>query len=155
MDAALQKVLGELLLNAVPTILLFTLVWVCYRLLVHNPLIKVLEERHSKTEGAIAKAQADIASADAKTADYEQRLRHARAEVFKQQESLRKRLQEGRSTVLAQTREQAAAQVKAAKANIEKEAATAKGALQGQSEALAQEVMRAVLRTGGSPAARR
>jgi F-type H+-transporting ATPase subunit b len=156
MDAALQKVLGELLLNAVPTIILFVIVWMAYRVLVHGPLLKVLADRHSKTAGAIALAQQNIAAADAKTAEYEQKLREARAEVFRQQDARRKLVLDARSAAVAQAREKASAKVKSAKTEIEKEAATARAGLQAQSEALANEVIRAVLRTSSaSPAAGR
>jgi F-type H+-transporting ATPase subunit b len=156
MDAALQKVLGELLLNAVPTIILFAIVWMAYKLLVHDPLLRVRAERHSKTEGAIATAQQNIAAADAKTAEYEQKLREARAEVFRRQEARRKTVLEARSAAIAQAREQASVKIKAAKADIEKDAATAKVTLQQQAESLATDVIRAVLRAGAaSPAAGR
>jgi len=150
MDTALQKVLGELLLNAVPTIILFTLLFAAYNFLVHKPLMKVLGERHAKTAGAIAKAQADVAAAEAKTAQYEQRLREARGQVFKRQEQRQKIVQEARSAALAQAREEAGIRLKAAKAEIEKEAAAARAGLQQQSEQLANEVIRAVLRTGSA-----
>ena len=67
MDAALKHAIGELLLSAVPTIVLFLSLYLAYFKLVHQPLMKVLAERHSKTAGAVAKAQADIAEAEART----------------------------------------------------------------------------------------
>ena len=149
MDAALQKAIGELLLNAVPTIVLFLLLYVAYRKLVHEPLMKVLGERHAKTAGAVAKAQADIAAAEARTAEYEQKLREARAGVFKTMEARRKTLMEARSAALTEAKNNAQTQVKAAKAEIEKEAVAAKAGLQGQVEALAQEVINAVVNVGG------
>ena len=157
MDAALQRAIGELLLNAVPTILLFLFLYVAYRKLVHDPLMKVLAERHAKTAGAVAKAQADIAAAEGRTAEYEQKLRESRAGVFKTMEARRKQLMEARAAALAEAKAKAQDQVKAAKAEIEKEAATAKSGLQGQVEALANEVIRAVISTkaGQAPAAGR
>jgi F-type H+-transporting ATPase subunit b len=158
MDAALQRALGELLLSAVPTILLFLFLFVAYLKLVHQPLLKVLAERHAKTAGAVAKAQSDIAAAEARTAEYEQKLREARAGVFKTMEARRKTLMEARSAALAEAKAKAGDQVKAAKAEIEKETATAKASLQGQVEALAQEVIRAVVsggKSGQAPAAGR
>src|SRR5436190_16673681 len=104
MDAALKKALGELLLNAVPTIVMFTILYLAYRLLVHNPLMKVLAERHSKTEGAVAKAQADVAAADAKTKDYEDRLREARMGIFKAAEARRKQLLDARNAAISEAR---------------------------------------------------
>src|SRR5437899_12302536 len=104
MDEALKKALGELLLSAIPTILMFVILYLAYRLLVHKPLMRVLEDRHSKTEGAVAKAQADIAAAEAKTAEYEASLREARLSIFKAQEARRKKLLEGRSAAIAEAR---------------------------------------------------
>src|SRR6185437_14247345 len=56
----------------VPTIIYMLLLWGAYATLVHRPLMRVLKERHDKTEGAIEKARADVAAAAARTADYEQ-----------------------------------------------------------------------------------
>src|SRR5437868_14707461 len=145
MDAALKKAIGELLLNAVPTIIMFAILYLAYRFLVHNPLARVLAERHSKTEGAVAKAQADVAAADSKTKDYEERLREARIGIFKAQEARRKQLLDARTAAIAEARAAAETKVKAARAEIEKEVVTAKAGLQAQTETLAQEVIRAVL----------
>jgi F-type H+-transporting ATPase subunit b len=152
MDAALQKALGELLLAAVPTICMFVVLYLAYRVLVHNPLMKVLADRLTKTEGAIAKAQADIAAAEAKTAEYEARLREARLATFKAQEARRKQLLEALSTAIAEARAKAETQVKAAREEIQKEAAVAKSGLQAQAESLAAEVIRSVLKLAGQQA---
>lgn len=153
MDAALQKAIGELLLNAVPTILIFLALFAAYTFLVHRPLGQILQERYALTEGAVAKAQADIAAADAKTKDYEARLRAARAESFRQQDETRKKHLEARAHVVADARAAAQAQVKAAKAELEKETAVAKAALQSQAEELARQVIRSVLRPSATPMA--
>jgi F-type H+-transporting ATPase subunit b len=152
MDAALKKALGELLLGSVPTIFMFAILYTAYRLLVHNPLMRVLADRHAKTEGAVAKAQADIAAAAAKTADYELRLREARLSIFKSQEARQKQLLEARAAAIAEARNRAAEQVKTARTEIEKEAVAAKVALQGQAESLAAEVIRVVLKMGSQHA---
>ena len=88
MDETLRQ-LGELLLGSVPTMILLTLLFALYSAIVHKPLQRVLAERRSKTEGAVEKAQADIAAAGARTTEYEQRLREARATVFRSQEARR------------------------------------------------------------------
>jgi F-type H+-transporting ATPase subunit b len=149
MDLILKQ-LGELLLTAVPTAILFIILLGAYRLLVHNPLARVLAERHEKTAGAVAKAQADIAAAEAKTAEYEQRLREARLAVFKAQEQRRQKVLEARGAALEDARKQAQAKVAAARKSIEVEAATAKAGLQQQSESLAADVIRMVLKGADS-----
>src|SRR5579864_1683324 len=104
MDETLRQ-LGELLLRSIPTIIFFLVLFAAYRFLVHNPLERVLQERHARTEGAIEQARADIANAENKTAEYEQRLREARMAVFKAQERRRQEALKARLSLVNQARE--------------------------------------------------
>ena len=149
MDETLRQ-LGELLLGAVPTIILFTLLYILYSAIVHKPLRRVLEERRNKTEGAIEKSRADIAAAEARTSEYEQRLREARAILFRAQETRRKAALEARTAALSEARKKAQAQVEAAKADIQKDRATAQEGLQADVQALAAEIIRRVLEPAGA-----
>ncbi|MFZ0952247.1 MAG: ATP synthase F0 subunit B [Candidatus Sulfotelmatobacter sp.] len=149
MDQTLRQV-GELLLGSIPTIILLALLYALYATIVHKPLRRVLEERRSKTEGAVEKARADIAAAEARTSEYEQRLREARATVFRVQEARRKAALDARTAALSQARDKAQAQVQAAKADIEKDRETAQSGLQKELQALAAEIMRRVLEPAGA-----
>src|SRR5579859_5482127 len=113
--------LGGLLLGAAPTSLLLLTLYILYTYLVHRPLTAVLAERRSRTEGAIEKARADIAQAEARTADYEQRLREARMAVFKSQEARRQQALQARAAAVAEARTRAQAQVEQARAAIEQD----------------------------------
>src|SRR6267154_1386349 len=144
MDDTLKQ-LGELLLGAVPTVILFTLLYILYSAIVHKPLTRVLEERRSKTEGAVEKSRADIAAAEARTSEYEHRLREARATLFRAQEARRKAALDARTAALNEARNKAQAQVQAAKADIQKDRAAAQNALQAEAQALAAEIIRRVL----------
>src|ERR1700682_5559372 len=103
MDETLHQ-LGELLLGAVPTVVLLTLLYALYKNIVHEPLRRTLEERRNKTEGAVEKSRADIAAAEARTAEYEQRLREARATVFRAQEVRRQAAMQARANAFAGAR---------------------------------------------------
>jgi len=149
MDETLHQ-LGELLLGAVPTVVLLTLLYALYANIVHKPLRRVLEERRSKTEGAVEKSRADIAAAEARTAEYEQRLREARATVFRTQEARRQAAIQARANAIAEARSRAQAQVQAAKKDIEKDRDAAQTALQGEAAALAREIVRRVLQPAGA-----
>jgi|SRR5579864_3403939 len=149
MDETLQQ-LGELLLGAVPTVILLALLYALYTALVHKPLQRVLEERRSKTEGAVEKSRADIAAAEARTAEYEQKLREARAAVFRAQEARRQAALQARTSALNEARTRAQAQVQAAKKDIETDRATAAARLEGEVTALAQEIVRRVLQPAGA-----
>ena len=142
--------LGGLLLGSVPTIILITFLYLLYSVIVHKPLARVLAERRSKTEGAIEKSRADIAAAEARTAEYEQRLREARAKVFRAQEARRQAALQARTEAVNQARGKAQRQVEAAKRDIEADRAAAEANLAGQTQALAQEIIRRVLQPTGA-----
>ncbi len=140
------------MLGSIPTIVLFVIVYIAYRFLVHNPLERILDERHRRTEGAMERARADIAAAEARAAEYEQRLREARLAVFKAQEARRQQALEARTAVLAEARQAAEAQVRAAKASMEQDMAAAKSGLQVEAGRLATDIVHAVLRPVAIPA---
>jgi len=151
MDQTLRQV-GELLLGSVPTIIFMVLLYGLYTVLVHKPLTRVLAERRSRTEGAVEKARADIAAAEARTAEYEQRLREARMAVFKGQEARRQQALKTRADAVAQARSQAQAQVEQARAGMEKDKLAAQESLRAESGRLAAEIMRIVLQRGTASA---
>src|SRR3954464_12435731 len=99
MDETLRQ-LGELLLQSIPTIVCLLVVYLGYWALVHKPLMRVLAERHSRTQGAIEKARADVAAAEAKTAAYEQQLREAKLSVLRAQEARRQKALQIRNDLL-------------------------------------------------------
>jgi F-type H+-transporting ATPase subunit b len=149
MDDILRQ-LGELLLGSVPTVILLALLYALYSAIVHKPLQRVLEERRSKTEGAVEKSRADIAAAEARTAEYEQKLREARAVVFRAQEAKRQAVLQARRNALNEARSKAQAQVQAAKKDIENDRVAAEAGLPADAAALAQEIMRRVLQPAGA-----
>jgi F-type H+-transporting ATPase subunit b len=150
MDQTLRQ-LGELLLGAVPTVLLLSTLYILYTFLVHRPLTAVLAERSSRTQGAMEKARADIAAAEARTADYEQRLREARQKVFKNQEARRQQATQHRTQLVNEARNRAQEQAKQARATLEEDKQQAMAKLQSEAGRLAGEIVRAVLRPMASP----
>jgi len=145
MDEILGQ-LGGLLLGSVPTVIFMVLLYGVYTGLVHKPLVKALAERHSRTEGAVERARADIGAAEARTAEYERRLREARAALFKRQEMRRQKALQARAAVVAQARATARAQVEQARRVIEKDKLAAQAGLKAESARLASEIIRVVLR---------
>ena len=143
--------LGELLLGSVPTIIFLALLYVLYTFLVHRPLTAVLAERRSRTLGAMEKARADIAAAEARTAEYEQRLREARQKVFKNQEARRQQANQARAQAVNQARTRGQEQVKQARTAIEADKQQAMSKLQSDAARLASEIVRMVLRPMASP----
>lgn len=145
MDETLRQ-LGGLLLGSVPTIVLFLVTYFSYRLIVHGKLEAVLQERYERTEGAVERARADVAAAEAKTSEYEQRLREARVAIFKAQEKRRQKALAARAELIAGARQQAQQQVAQARERVYEQLEAAKRQLLPESERLAGEVIRTILR---------
>ncbi len=144
MDEIIQQV-GTLLLGAIPTTLLFIVLVLCYQFLVQKPLTRTLEERRARTDGAVEDAHKAIAQAEARAADYANKLRQARAEIFKMREQRIKQWGAERDAALDSARKAAGLKVNQAKAELEAEAANARQAIQVSAGDLANRVVRAVL----------
>jgi F-type H+-transporting ATPase subunit b len=153
MDAILRQI-GELLVNSIPTIISVLILWTAYRFIVHGKLRQVLEQRHALTEGAIERARQEIAIAEKRTAEYEQRVREARSKIFKTQQANRQRVMEERNAALAESRQRAGEMVKKARAVLEAETKAAKGALEQQASVLADQVIATVLKPAAAAGGR-
>ncbi len=150
MEQTLRQ-LGELLLGSVPTVIFLSVLYILYTFLVYRPLSAVLAERRNRTEGAMEKARADIAAAEARTAEYEQRLREARQRVFKSLESRRQQANQARGEAVGRARAHAQDQVKQARSALEQDKQSAMAKLEGEAGRLASDIVRTVLRPVAAP----
>src|SRR5580698_3678664 len=128
MQEVIQQV-GDLLLNSLPTLILFILLVLAYQFLVQKPLSRTLALRRGRTSGAVEEANKAIAAADAKADEYANRLRHARAEVFHVREQRLREWAQERDRQLDAARKKAQQHVLEARLALESEAADARKAL--------------------------
>ena len=144
--------LGDLLVSAVPTALLFLVLVFAYQFLIQGPLTAVQAKRRALTEGAMEDARNAIAEAESKAADYAERLRLARADVYKLRERRIEQWSAERDTALDAARKAAGDKVRQAKAEIEADAVAARKVIQSATADLAGLAVRAVLpaAAGGS-----
>ncbi len=152
MDELLNQ-LGGLVLGSVPTMVLFILLVIAYSLLVRRPLGRVLAERRERTTGAVEKARSAISEAEARTAEYEERLRRARAEIFAAREAKLKQWNAQREQALKEARAATAQKVLAAKLEIEQSVVAAQRQIEGASAELSEQILRAVMPAGTRPEA--
>ncbi len=142
--------LGELLLGAIPTMVLLLALYGLYHVIVHKPLEAVLAERRKRTQGAAEQARADIAVAAQRAKDYEARLREAQLAIFKSLDNRRKQAIEARADAVAQARERAQQQIAQAKAEVEREFAAARATLAADSDRIADQIIGTILQAAGS-----
>jgi F-type H+-transporting ATPase subunit b len=137
--------LGDLVLGSVPTAIFFLILLAAYQILVRKPLEKTLADRHGRTGGAMDEAKAAIASAEAKTTEYETKLRTARSQIFEARTARTKAATEARDKALAETREAAQHRIGVARESVEKSGAEAKAQLEAGAATLSQSVLAAIL----------
>lgn len=143
--------LGELFLEAVPTVILVFLFYLFMRWAFFTPIQKAMAERSARIEGARKEAAQVEAAAKKEFEKYQEALRKARGEIYAEQETARQAVLEERSKLLKAMRARAQEEVDAAKKRIAAELATAKTEVERQSGALASEIARVILERPGAP----
>jgi F-type H+-transporting ATPase subunit b len=145
--------LGDLFLQAVPTVLIILLFYFILRALFFRPLLTVMAEREARSVGAQkAAVDAEAAAAD-KIRQYQEALKQARAQVYGEQEAARKRLLDERNAVVKAARAKATTEVDAAKARIKTEQTAARREVEATVGQLSSEIASKILqapRPGGS-----
>lgn len=144
MQEIVQQVEGYLL-GAVPTMLLFTLLVIAYQILVQKPLTAALAERRARTVGAVEDAQKSIKRAEERAQEYDNKLRQARADVYKAREQRAKHWMAERDASLDGARKAAAEKIAEARAALDAEATQARKSIEASSGELARQVVRVIL----------
>ncbi|MBL8179548.1 MAG: hypothetical protein JNK48_33020 [Bryobacterales bacterium] len=144
MEATLNA-LGGILLNAIPTFLLFLLLHFYLKSTFFGPMEKVLHERDEATAGARRRAQESLAKAEEKSRQYEETMRNARSEIYKEQEAQRKQWQTEQSAQIADAAARSKAALEAARAQLASETAAARQALDAESRELASKIATQIL----------
>ena len=133
------------MLGSIPTIGFFLILLAAYAVLVRKPLEKVLADRHARTGGAMDEAQKAIAAAEAKTAEYERRMREARGSIFDKQQAGMKQSTETRDKALAEARNDAQGRIDAARTQVMQAGDAARAQIETGSEALSEQIVSAIL----------
>jgi F-type H+-transporting ATPase subunit b len=144
MQELVQQV-GAYLVGSIPTALLFLVLVIAYQFLVQTPLTATLKERHARTDGAVEDANRAIAGAEARAAEYAEKLRQARAEIYRAREQRIKQWSAERDAALEIARKAAGSKVHQARTELEIEADRARKAIELSIAELAGQVVRAVL----------
>lgn len=138
--------LVHLVLTALPTTFLLIVLWIYFQKVLFGPLEKVIAERDEATKGAVESAKGALSLAESKAAEYETALRAARGDILRAQDAERQKLRQQQTGRLNEARVKSLAQIEAARKAIAGEAASARASLRAETERLAEEIQKAVLR---------
>ena len=145
--------LGELFLQAVPTVLIILLFYFILRAVFFKPLLAVMVERDARTVGAQKASEAAQAAAAEKIKQYQDALKQARGQVYAEQEAARKKLLEERAAQIKDARTRAAGEVSAAKSRTAAELAAARREVETTVAQLSAEIARRILQAPPRPGA--
>ena len=145
MEQIVEK-LALLLRDATPTFVLLLLLYIFLKKVFFNPLERILDQRHQQTEGAMQAARERLELASRKSAEYQQALKEARAEIYRALERERQQTVEESAQQVLRARTQADEQVRMAREELRAEVERAKVLLAEQSGAMADSIAEAVLK---------
>jgi len=145
MEATLHA-LGEIVLRGLPTFFLLLLLHFYLKRTFFAPLDKVLAERFEATTGARKQAESAMARAEAKAREYEEAIRAARTEVYKDNEALRKQWRDQQAVVLAEARAKTDTAIAVAKAEMAGDVRIARESLMAETDRIADGIVAAILR---------
>jgi F-type H+-transporting ATPase subunit b len=143
--------LGQLLLGAIPTMVLLLALFGAYRALVAGPLDRALEERYARTDGAFEQAKQDVNAAEARSQEYEKSIRDARVSIFKTLEARRQQALQARAAAASEARKAASGRVQQEKERITEQMQAAQAGLEQESARLANEIIRVILSRAAAP----
>jgi F0F1-type ATP synthase membrane subunit b/b' len=137
--------LGNLFLQAVPTVVIVFIFYLFMRWAFFTPIQKAMTEREAKIDGARKDAAAVQAAANQDLQNYDEALKKARAEIYAEQEQARQAILQERSKNLKAMRSLAQKEVAEGKKKIEAEVAAARKEIEASAPAMAAEIARSVL----------
>lgn len=120
--------------------------------LIFQPVTKVLDERERLTTGSVGEAQDLAHDYDKQLAQYEERIRAARAESYQMLESRRKVALEERTQKLSETKQQISQKIESSRKEILDSSNQTKSRLESDSLQMAQSIASNLLKRplGGS-----
>jgi F-type H+-transporting ATPase subunit b len=145
MDATLNA-LADLLLESIPTVVLFLFLVYYLKKVFFAPIAKILEDRRKATEGVRELSQRAFEAADKRNSEFETALQLARADHGQENEALRRRWDQEEQDAIAAAHAEAQQRIEAAKREIEQDLQQAEPELQSQVEPLSEQIISSLLR---------
>lgn len=134
------------MVKAVPTFLLLVLLHFYLKRVFFRPLDKALQARNDAVEGTRKLAEETQQRAERMVAEYEEALRGARAQIYREQEEIRRQWQQEHTTAVETSQRKVEALLEDSRAQLRLEVAEAKAALAAETDRLSGEIVESILR---------
>jgi F-type H+-transporting ATPase subunit b len=110
-----------------------------------RPMARIFEQRYDATAGAEKAAEESMRQAELRLAEYDDKLRAARQEIYAEQARILKQMENEHAARLAEARQRAEERVASTAQDLRAEADNALTALEAQSGALADRIAARIL----------
>ena len=144
MEQILEQLRG-LFISSLPSVILLILLYLFLKLFLFNALDKILAERYRKTEGREKEALEALKEAERKAEEYAVAIHSAKAEIYAQQETLRKNLEAERDAAVSAATARAEALLAEGRATVNTEFEVAQTTVEQEAATLAKLVADKVL----------
>ncbi|MGH9583738.1 MAG: ATP synthase F0 subunit B [Bryobacteraceae bacterium] len=137
--------LAQLMFKSVPTIFFFVVLTIYLKYVFFKPVQRMLEERKRATEGVRELARKAFEAAEQRGSEFEQALQIARAELYRERETLRRRWAAEQVEQIAKARAEADAKIEEAKGETDAEVRRTEAELETRARSLGEDIVRALL----------
>jgi F-type H+-transporting ATPase subunit b len=111
-----------------------------------GPVVQILNNRRQLIEGRLEESRKRIEVVEKRTEEYEQAMRTARADAYRQQEIERDKALSEKAELVAKAKREAETAVQAGRARLRSEADAARAKISGDLDALARKLTTTILR---------
>ena len=132
--------------SVVVTVLYLIILYLFLSRVFFGPINQILKKRHELIEGRLEDSRKRLELVEQKTAEYEQAIRTARSEAYRQQEVQRERALAEKADLVAKAKSEAQKAVEEGRARLAAQADTARKKIESEVDALAKRLATAILR---------
>ena len=128
------------------TVLYLIILYLVLSRFLFGPINEILKKRHELIEGRLEDARKRLEGAELQTAQYEQAIRNARSEAYRQQEVQRERALAEKTDLIAKAKSEADKALEEGRARLAAQAETARKKIESEVDTLAKRLATAILR---------
>jgi F0F1-type ATP synthase membrane subunit b/b' len=129
------------------TILYVAILYLFMKKVFFEPVLRVLSTRKELIAGRMENAQRKLHEAEGRVVEYEQALKKARSDIYREQEGLRESTLATRAELVTKAKAEAETWVRESRHRLESEAETARKSLESEVDSLARKLTTTILKS--------
>ena len=133
-------------LSMLVTVLYVIILYLFLSRFLFGPIVEILHKRRDLIEGRLEESRKRLETVEQRTSEYEQAMRNARSDAYRQQETQRDHALREKAELVAQAKKEAENAIQEGRARLAAEAEAARQKIAGEVDTLAKNLTTAILR---------